>query len=187
MTLLQPTPGVNRQRDTGDRDMLPQERKPGGSLSDALASHLPALRRWAAILAGSQHSGDAYVRATLSSILSGDRTLIDREAPRLSLFRLLYAIWSSATGRFSGAFEYDTETELESSLGAPTVHGRVVLTLVLTEGFTPEEADVVVGRTWSVASFVKLTADPSGERNFRISCNRPESMYNSDRELILMS
>ena len=44
------------------------------SLSHEIASHLPFLRRYARALAGSQASGDAYVRATLEAIVeSPDR------------------------------------------------------------------------------------------------------------------
>jgi DNA-directed RNA polymerase specialized sigma24 family protein len=39
------------------------------SISQAVAQHLPYLRRYARALAGNQRSGDAYVAATLEALI----------------------------------------------------------------------------------------------------------------------
>lgn len=51
------------------------------TMTQTLAPHLPFLRRYARALTGSQSSGDAYVRAALSALLSGEQTLDTKLAP----------------------------------------------------------------------------------------------------------
>ena len=43
------------------------------STSQAVAQHLPYLRRYARALTGSQHTGDAFVRATLEAALADEQ------------------------------------------------------------------------------------------------------------------
>ena len=43
------------------------------SISDAIAPHIPFLRRFARALCGTQAAGDAYVAATLEEILADPR------------------------------------------------------------------------------------------------------------------
>ena len=64
------------------------------SLSQALAPHLPFLRRYARALTGGQVSGDAYVRACLLAIVNSP-AVIDRTVhPKIALYRLFHAIWA---------------------------------------------------------------------------------------------
>src|SRR5580698_5394213 len=74
------------------------------SMTQTLAPHLPYLRRYARALTGSQHSGDAHVRAALTALLEGDESLTEGVPPRVALYRLFHAIWQS------GAEHYDEET-----------------------------------------------------------------------------
>ena len=66
--------------------------------SKAVAQYLPFLRRYARALTGSQHSGDAYVAATLEAMLA-DPSVIDGPGgsggPRVALYRLFTKIWNS--------------------------------------------------------------------------------------------
>src|SRR5690606_20512031 len=66
---------------------------PGG-LSQALAPHLPLLRRYARALTGSQSSGDAYVRACLQTIVDDPATFPRELAPRVGLYRIFHVLWS---------------------------------------------------------------------------------------------
>lgn len=66
------------------------------SVSDQIAIQLPYLRRYARALTGSQHSGDAYVRATLEAALA-DKTLRDDIArSRAALYAAFTRIWSTS-------------------------------------------------------------------------------------------
>ena len=68
------------------------------TISESLAPHLPYLRRYARALTGSQQSGDAYVRATLSA-LAGGRSVLSRDlVPRMALYQVFNRIWVSSPG-----------------------------------------------------------------------------------------
>ena len=65
------------------------------SISQAIAPHLPYLRRFARALAGTQAAGDAYVAATLE-VLIEDPSLFDSKIdPRVALFRTFTGLWNS--------------------------------------------------------------------------------------------
>src|SRR5262245_20584426 len=66
------------------------------SLGQELAPHLPFLRRYARALTGSQHHGDAFVRATLETIVAAPEDFPQDVDPRLGLYKIFHAIWSSA-------------------------------------------------------------------------------------------
>src|ERR1700735_3291081 len=87
------------------------------SMTQTLAPHLPYLRRYARALTGSQHSGDAHVRAALQALLSGDESLTEGVPPRVGLYRLFHAIWQS------GAEHYDEAADTTG--GAKTPENRL--------------------------------------------------------------
>src|SRR5262249_61984166 len=65
------------------------------SISQAIAPHLPYLRRFARALAGTQAAGDAYVAATLE-VLIEDPSLFDTKLdPRVALFSTFAGLWHS--------------------------------------------------------------------------------------------
>ena len=66
------------------------------SLGQQLAPHLPFLRRYGRALTGSQSHGDKYVRATLEAIVAAPDEFPKDVDPRLGLYRMFQAIWSSA-------------------------------------------------------------------------------------------
>ena len=65
------------------------------SLGQQLAPHLPFLRRYGRALTGSQSHGDKYVRATLEAIVAAPDEFPKHVDPRLGLYRMFQAIWSS--------------------------------------------------------------------------------------------
>ena len=65
------------------------------STSQAVAQHLPFLRRYARALTGNQQSGDAYVAATLEALIE-DRSVLERTgSARVALYHLFTKIWNS--------------------------------------------------------------------------------------------
>jgi CheY-like chemotaxis protein len=116
--------------------------------SQTLAPHLPYLRRYARALTGSQNSGDAYVRAALTALLSGEQTLPDGTAPRVALYKLFHTIWASTAGHLEDGMPTDgaaanPETRLMSLSAAP----RAALLLTAVESFTLDEAAAILGQT----------------------------------------
>ena len=66
------------------------------SLSEEIAPLLPYLRRYARALAGSQKSGDAYVRACLQALVA-DQTIIDTShGVKIGLYRLFHVLWNAS-------------------------------------------------------------------------------------------
>ena len=66
-----------------------------------LAPHLPYVRRYARALTGDQATGDNYVRVALEAWLPRERQLRPNMTPRVALYQVFHAIWSS-TGRPAG-------------------------------------------------------------------------------------
>jgi CheY-like chemotaxis protein len=118
------------------------------SMTQALAPHLPYLRRYARALTGSQSSGDAYVRASLSALLSGEQTLDTVVSPRVALYRLFHVIWSTASG------QVDDETDENVSNLSPEVRlqslsasKRAALLLTAVEAFSLDDAAFILGHS----------------------------------------
>jgi CheY-like chemotaxis protein len=116
------------------------------SLTQTLAPHLPYLRRYARALTGSQPSGDAYVRAALSALLGGEQSLVEGVSPRVGLYRLFHAIWSSASGRLDrgDADAKDSAGTPEARLHALDAHKRAALLLTAVEAFSLEETAFIL-------------------------------------------
>lgn len=64
------------------------------SMTQVVAHHLPALRRYARALTGSQSSGDANIAAMLEAI-SSDSDVLHEDNAKVGLFRLFTKTWNS--------------------------------------------------------------------------------------------
>jgi CheY-like chemotaxis protein len=121
------------------------------SMSQTLAPHLPYLRRYARALCGSQASGDTYVRAALSALLAGDQALVEGVPPRVGLYRVFHAIWSSASGRIDeppvAATAGKPAATPEARLKALDSNKRAALLLTAVEAFSLEEAAFILDET----------------------------------------
>ncbi len=116
------------------------------SLGQQLAPHLPFLRRYGRALTGSQSHGDKYVRATLEAIVAAPEEFPRDVDPRLGLYRMFQAIWSSANydevadeGEAGGH-----EATARARLARMTPLSRQALLLTAMEGFTPEDAAYLI-------------------------------------------
>ncbi|MDT7934865.1 MAG: response regulator [Sphingomonadaceae bacterium] len=120
-------------------------------LAAAIAPHLPYLRRYARALTGSQQHGDAFVRAALEAIVTSPQDFPKDVDPRLGLYRVFHAIWSSANLDVpddAGETEDDGSTALEkvaqNRLAGMTPLSRQALLLTAMEGFTNEDAGYLI-------------------------------------------
>ena len=116
------------------------------SLGDDLRPHLPFLRRYARALTGSQHHGDAFVRATLEAIVAAPDQFPKGVDPRLGLYKTFHAIWSSANVEEEPghAETDDPEGIAQARLSRITPLPRQALLLTAMEGFTPEDAGYLI-------------------------------------------
>jgi CheY-like chemotaxis protein len=118
------------------------------SLSQALAPHLPYLRRYGRALTGSQNSGDAYVRAALTALLAGEQTLPPDMAPRVALYRLFHSIWSGTAANIDNAMARDdAAADAEERLMSLSAAPRAALLLTAVESFSLDEAAAILSQT----------------------------------------
>ncbi len=111
------------------------------SISQAIAPHLPQLRRFARALTGSQRGGDAYVVETLESIVADPTNLDTRADIRCALYKLFLKLWNSVsvnTVTDPGAASTD-EIGASRRLEAISLQPRVALLLTALEGFDINE------------------------------------------------
>ena len=66
------------------------------SLSTRIAPHLPYLRRFSRAVTGSQTSGDAYVAATLETLIADISLFPEASSDRIALYKLFSALFSSS-------------------------------------------------------------------------------------------
>ena len=108
------------------------------SKAQAVALHLPYLRRYARALTGDQGSGDAYVAATLEALVKEPELLESSYPPRVTLFRLFSTIWNSVS--VNDAVEPASLVAPERHLSQITAKPRQAFLLISVEGFSEEHA-----------------------------------------------
>ncbi len=107
-----------------------------------IAPHLPYLRRFARALSGSQNSGDAYVVATLETLVANPNVFERELAPRVALYKLFVALWSSVPlndGEGAGR-----QPAVERNLEALTPRPRQAFLLKTVEGFSSEDVATIM-------------------------------------------
>lgn len=114
------------------------------SISQAIAPHLPYLRRFARALAGTQAAGDAYVAATLE-VLIEDPSLFDTKLdPRVALFRTFTGLWNSVGVNLKPDIQTSALTPADRKLESITPLPRQAFLLSAVEGFSaPDIASIL--------------------------------------------
>ncbi len=112
--------------------------------SQAVAQHLPYLRRYARALSGSQASGDAYVAATLEALVQDPKVLTSTASTRIALYQLFTKIWNSVSlnGKPSGGGI--TAQPVERHLAQIAPLPRQAFLLVALEGLSEDDAAKVL-------------------------------------------
>ena len=113
------------------------------STSQAVAQHLPYLRRYARALSGSQSSGDAYVAATLEALVQDPKVLETGSSTRIALYRLFSKIWNSVAlnGKPGGG---DVNQPVERHLAQIPPMPRQAFLLIALEGLSEDDAAKVL-------------------------------------------
>ncbi|MEO6041916.1 MAG: response regulator [Croceibacterium sp.] len=132
------------------------------SIGAEVAAHLPFLRRYARALTGSQHTGDAFVQATLEAALA-DRELAESlRGGRVPLYRAFNKLWASA---YLDVRDEDGagglhEVAAQNQLSKITPLNRQALLLTTVEDFSPAEAAEIMGVSeGNVAKLVQEAVD----------------------------
>jgi DNA-directed RNA polymerase specialized sigma24 family protein len=114
------------------------------SLLARLAPHLPYVRRYARALTGDQSTGDNYVRVALEALAAGEQQLSPDMTPRVALYHVFHAIWSSTGAQLESGSQIgalgDGRDEASRRLMRIAPRSRQAFLLTALEGFTPSEA-----------------------------------------------
>jgi CheY-like chemotaxis protein len=116
-------------------------------LLERLAPHLPYMRRYARALTGTQAAGDAYVRAALEALASGELTLPAQLTPRVALYKIFHVIWDGTGARLET--DADSSDPSQRLLRIPP-RSRQAFLLTALEGFNPSEAGHILGASSTV-------------------------------------
>lgn len=132
------------------------------SLSQEIAPLLPYLRRYARALAGTQQSGDAYVRACLQALVV-DQSIIDTsDGAKIGLYRLFHVLWNSTVtppAADDGSVSIFEQTA-QQRLGQMAPESRQTLLLSTLEGFSiPETARIIQKSEDEVTRLIKDAID----------------------------
>jgi CheY-like chemotaxis protein/DNA-directed RNA polymerase specialized sigma24 family protein len=113
------------------------------TISQAISSHIPYLRRFARALTGSQAGGDAYVLATLEAVVADPNEFAKNADLKIALYRLFLKVWGSmpVNGHVDQIVFSPDERGAQRNLEAIPLRPRVAFLLSSLEGFeTPEVA-----------------------------------------------
>ncbi len=118
-------------------------------LSKTIAPHLPYLRRFARALAGTQAAGDAYVAATLEVLAEDASSFDDSLDPRIALYRTFLGLWNSVGINLKPTIVNGGETVVDRKLEQITPLPRQAFLLCSVEGFSPDEAAIILNTSLS--------------------------------------
>ncbi|MGB8277034.1 MAG: response regulator [Methylovirgula sp.] len=112
------------------------------SISQAISSHIPYLRRFSRALTGSQAGGDAYVLATLEAVVADPTEFAENADLKIALYRLFLKLWGSmpVNGHVDQIVFSPDERGAQRNLEAIPLRPRVAFLLTSLEGF--ETSDV---------------------------------------------
>ncbi len=104
----------------------------------SIMKQLPALRRYARALLGSQQAGDGAVRDTLQALVEGQVALDEGISPRVAYYRAFHRVWNR---KAAGAPDLRADQRLQSM----DLSSRVAFLLTAMEGFSYTEAASILG------------------------------------------
>jgi CheY-like chemotaxis protein len=108
------------------------------SISQSVSVYLPSLRRYARALTGSQESGDAYVAATIETLIKQPELLDNVSAFKPELFRVFSKIWNSVA--VNAGAEPANAMPADRRLGQIAALPRQAFLLVSLESFSEADA-----------------------------------------------
>jgi CheY-like chemotaxis protein/DNA-directed RNA polymerase specialized sigma24 family protein len=114
--------------------------------TEEISEYLPYLRRFARALSGSQKSGDAYVLATLETIVAEPKGFHDLGGGRTALYRMFIDIWTSTrvNDHVEETASSDNERGARRSLDAIGLRPRIAFLLSTLEEFDTHDISSIL-------------------------------------------
>lgn len=109
------------------------------SVSREISGHLPYLRRFARALVGTREGGDAYVLATLETIVADPKKLQQNEDLRVSLYKQFLKVWGVGPSLHPPPAGIAEEDGAQRRLDAISLRPRIAFLLQALEGFDLEQ------------------------------------------------
>lgn len=111
------------------------------TISQAISTHIPYLRRFARALTGTQAGGDAYVLATLEAVVADPGEFAEDADLKIALYRLFLKVWGSmpVNGHVDQLAFSPDERGAQRNLEAIPLQPRVAFLLSSLEGFETAE------------------------------------------------
>ncbi|MEN9709881.1 MAG: hypothetical protein RIQ68_2289 [Pseudomonadota bacterium] len=136
------------------------------SVSQAISSHIPYLRRFARALSGSQARGDAHVLATLEAIVTDPSAIQLGAEVRTSLYRVFLNVWGAKPmDDHTADASAPDEAGARRSLDSISLRPRIAFLLSSLEGFeTDEVAKALDCSTEEAASLIDAAGKEIAEQ-----------------------
>ncbi len=157
-------------------------------LFNRIARDLPFLRRYSRAISGSQISGDAYVAATLETLIADVSTFPGATSDRVALYTVFTQILKSARIEYQPVESpYPWERQAGASLSSLPSMARQAFLLASAEGFTPfEVAEILSTSRREVLSLLDTAArDISRQIKSSVMIIEDEPLIALDIEQIL--
>ena len=129
------------------------------SVSNAIAPHLPYLRRFARALTGNQRIGDIYVQAALEAVIDSPGRIEVTGDVRVQLYRLLLEVWRSVPidAQIDASVSQPEKGALRNLQGV-TPRSRIAFLLRSLEGLVTADVAAVLDCTEAEAAGLIETA-----------------------------
>lgn len=133
------------------------------SLGQAIAPHLPYLRRYGRAISGSQQSGDALVAKLLETLVANPDAVETGGELRIQLYRMVHDNFGLMAGDVATSDEaVPTDIAIaDARLRRIPSLARQALLLTAVEGFSAADTGRIIGR--DTADVEKLIHDATGE------------------------
>lgn len=152
------------------------------SLTARVATHLPYLRRFARAVTGSQTSGDAYVAATLETLIQDLSLFPETGNDRIGVYKLFVDVFGRLdVGLPQTQSPFAWEQRAARNLSVLPKRERLAFLLISVEGFSASEASEILDV--EEAEFSRLVEEASRQISEQVAT---EIMIIEDEPLIAL-
>lgn len=109
------------------------------SVSQDVLAHIPYLRRFARALVGDREGGDAYVLATLETVVAEPERIAGAEDVRVAVYQLFLDVWATSPINAEVDRSGEPTEDGRRNLEAISLKPRIAFLLHALEGFDTEQ------------------------------------------------